>query len=239
MASEAYEQILHIQSLDRSIALLRHRADSHPARTAIDAVDRQLAAHDGGTTEVEERRHELGRTQKRLEDEIASIEDKRRDIDGKLYGGEITASKELLALQDEAAALLQRQTGLEDQDLEIMEQVEELESTLASLAEQRSELTGQRAIHEGELATAIDSINGEIAVIQGQRDGAASGASAELLARYEDLRDQFDGQPVARLVGANCDGCHIQLSAVVIDQIGKMPEDAVVICEECGRLLVR
>ena len=60
-----------------------------------------------------------------------------------------------------------------------------------------------------------------------------------MLASYEELREQFGGQPVARLVGANCDGCHIQLSAVAVDRIGKMPEDAVVTCEECGRLLVR
>lgn len=239
MASEAYEQILHIQSLDLSIEQLRHRIVTHPARDAIEQIDVGLADHDGRVTEVDAKRHELGRVQKRLEDEVASIEDKRRDIDGKLYGGEVNASKELLALQEEAGSLLERQTGLEDEDLEIMEQIEEVDGQLEVLAGERTALTDQRSVHEGELGTAIDSIEGEIAVLQGQRDGAAGGAVAELLGRYEALRTQFDGKPVARLVGSGCDGCHIQLSAVAVDQIRKMPEDAVVTCEECGRLLVR
>ena len=44
---------------------------------------------------------------------------------------------------------------------------------------------------------------------------------------------------MARLVGTNCGGCHLTLSAVELDRIRHQPGDAVVLCEECGRLLVR
>ncbi len=66
----------------------------------------------------------------------------------------------------------------------------------------------------------------------------AAGIDAELLARYEQLRHELGGIAVARLVGTNCGGCHLTLSAVELDRIRHEPGDAVVLCEECGRLLV-
>lgn len=239
MASEAYEQILEIQALDLSTTQLQHRRDHHPNRQRMAEIDAELATHDAAVAEVAERKHELERQQKRLEDEVAMITEKRANIDGKLYGGEVTASKELLALQDEAASLLARQTEMEDDDLVIMEQVEEVDGELAGFAEQRAALENERSVQEAELAVAVEAIEAEIAELQAKRADNAGPANAELLGRYEELRDQFDGVAVARLVGSSCDGCHMQLSAVAVDQINKMPEDAVVTCEECGRLLVR
>ena len=239
MASPAYEQILEIQAIDLAIDRLHHQGRTHPARAAMADIDERLEAHDAEAAAVEERRHELQRRQKRIEDEVAGVEDKRRHIDGKLYGGEVTGSKELVALQDEAANLLQRQRAMEDEDLELMEQLEELESDLASRAEQRSTLDRDRTAAEAELDVALDGIETEIAELTGRREELVGPANPELLAHYEALRSQYDGVPVARLVDGRCDGCHIQLSAVAVDQMARMAEDAVVSCEECGRLLVR
>jgi predicted nucleic acid-binding Zn-ribbon protein len=239
LASQAYEQILQIQALDVSLRQLNHRIENHPARLGIAEIDGELANHDQAVAEVAEHQHELQRQQKRIEDEVALVADKRLDIDGKLYGGEVTGSKELLALQDEAASLLNRQTQMEDDDLLIMEQLEEVDSKLAVLAEARAAFEQQRAAQEAELQSAVAEIEAEIRTVAGQREAEARSANVELLATYKGLMRQFDGVAVARLVGSRCDGCHMQLSAVAIDQIGKMPEDAVVTCEECGRLLVR
>ncbi len=244
MASPAYELILQIQGLDLAIDQLRHRAASHPERESIAAADAELAAHDAEAAVVEERRHAIERDRKRLEDEVALLRDRRTEIDGKLYGGEVTASKELLALQDEASGLLDRQTALEDDELELMEQLEELSADLGARSESRAVIEARRHEATGRLDEAIAEIDGEIDGLATERTTAASpdpppSGWGDLLTRYDRLRPQYDGIPVARLVGNRCDGCHIQLSAVAVDQLGKLPEDAVVTCEECGRLLVR
>lgn len=239
MASQAYEQILQVQGLDLSIIQLKHRLAHHPTRLRIVEIDSELAANDVSAAEVAERRHELERQQKKLEDEVAMIAARRQDIDGKLYGGEVTASKELLALQDEAASLLNRQTQMEDDDLVIMEQAEEVDSELAVFTDKRTALEAERIQQEAELAVATEQIQAEVAELDAERLEVAGPANQDLLAKYEDLRAEYDGVPVARLVESRCDGCHMQLSAVAVDQIHKMPEDAVVTCEECGRLLVR
>jgi uncharacterized protein len=72
-----------------------------------------------------------------------------------------------------------------------------------------------------------------------ERADIAAAVDAELLERYEGLRHDLGGIAVARLVGTNCGGCHLTLSAVELDRIRHQPDDVVVLCEECGRLLVR
>lgn len=245
MASPAYELILEVQALDLSVDQLRHQAATHPDRERVAEIDARLAAHDAEVAEVESARHELERQRKRLEDDVATIQARRTEIDGKLYGGEVTASKELLALQDEAASLLGKQNALEDDELELMEQLELRSGDLATRAEGRSELEAERATAQASLDAALATIEAEIAAADQQRSAKAAPEPGsvqgwpELVSRYDELRAQYDGIPVARLVGSRCDGCHIQLSAVAVDQLSKMPDDAVVTCEECGRLLVR
>lgn len=245
MASPAYELILAIQALDLSIDQLRHRGSTHPSRDELASVDDQLVSHDGEVTEVETHQHDLERQLKRLEDEAALIADRRRDIDGRLYGGEVQASKELLALQDEAASLLAKQTGIEDEELELMEQLEEVQQDLTARASARASIEERRRAVQAELDRSLAEIEAEVAQLAADRTARSNPTPGslpgwdDLLGRYEDLRPQFDGVPVARLVDGRCDGCHIQLSAVAVDRMGKMAEDAAVTCEECGRLLVR
>jgi hypothetical protein len=60
----------------------------------------------------------------------------------------------------------------------------------------------------------------------------------DLLARYEQLRSKLGGTGAARLVGASCSGCHLTLSSMELDRVRKAASDAVITCEQCGRILV-
>ena len=61
----------------------------------------------------------------------------------------------------------------------------------------------------------------------------------DLLADYERIRGTRAGIGIARLEHGTCQGCHIKLSAVELDRIKGLPDDARITCEECGRILVR
>lgn len=239
MASPAYEKILALQALDLNIMQLRHRHANHPARQALDALHAEKQQLDAVGVELGERHHDLERQRKRFEDEAALISDRRADIDKKLYGGEVTASKELLALQDEAASLKQQQTDLEDQELELMEQLDELSTEQSGHDEQLKGLQNRIDSAQAELDGQLKEIDAEIVGVEDDRNLAVADADSVLVEQYEALRPLYDGVAVARLTNGSCDGCHIQLSAVALDQMMKMAEDAVVTCEECGRMLVR
>ncbi len=239
MAAPAYEQLLAVQDLDTTIDQRRHRIANHPIKSEISAIDDKISAVAATVAEVEARRHELQRDVKRLADEVALIDDKRAQIDAKLYDGSVTGTKDLLALQDEAKMLLDRKNGIEDDELEFMESLEAVEAELAPSVAEREKLAAEREERESALTAAIAELEVELAETERQRADAAGAVPSELLAHYDRLRSDFGGVAVARLVGSTCDGCHMTLSAVAIDLIKKQPEDAVVTCDDCGRLLIR
>ncbi len=239
MASPAYEKILDVQALDLNLTQLRHRHANHPARQSLVELNDEREQLLVTGSELDERHHDLERQRKRFEDEAALIKDRRDGIDKKLYGGEVTASKELLALQDEAASLKQQQTDLEDQELELMEQLDALSVERDSYSGQMEALDGRITSAEQALAEHLTDLDSEIETVDANREVAATKADASLLDQYEKLRPLYDGVAVAKLTNGSCDGCHIHLSAVALDQLMKLPEETVVTCEECGRMLVR
>lgn len=235
----AFDDLLRLQEHDTRADQLRHRLDTLPERAARDAHLERVAEHDATTAEVNAKREELARAQRRLEDEVASVSAKADEVDTKLYSGSVTSPRELQALQDDLDSLRRRQRQLEDEVLELMEQLEPVERELDSRAAERAELDQQGATLEAALAEAEAAIAAELATVQAERAEIAAAVPAELLDHYEELRRRLQGIAVARLVGSQCGGCHLSLSAVELDRIRHEPPDALVHCEECGRLLVR
>lgn len=234
-----WDALLAVQGHDTHTDQLVHRRKTLPARAELAAAMGRLVDLERRAGEVEAQRHELARAQQRLEDDITSINDKATQHDKTLYGGTIGNPRELQVLQDEIAALKRRVSQLEDQELELMEQIEPLDAELARLAAERDSLDDQAAALRAAIAEDEAAIEAELASVHAERGSLVAGVEPDLLAEYEQLRPHAGGIAIARLVNGSCGGCHLSLSAMEIDRIKKLPEDALVHCEECGRLLAR
>ena len=88
--------------------------------------------------------HENNRTQKRLEDEVATVEERIENQKRKLYGGEVLAIKELQALEKDIESLKERQIAIEDQIIEVMELNEPIQSEIQNLTTQQEEKQRKR-----------------------------------------------------------------------------------------------
>ena len=234
-----WDALLAVQDHDTHADQLVHRRQTLPARAELEAAMAELAALERRAAEVQASRHELGRAQQRLEDDIASLNDRATQHDKTLYGGTITNPRELQALQDEIGSLKRRITQLEDQELELMEQIEPLDRDLAEMDGSRAALDERSSALRAQIAEEEVAIDDELAAVRAERDSLAADVEPDLLTEYEELRPHSGGIGIARLVGTSCGGCHLSLSAVEIDRIKRLPPDEPVHCEECGRLLAR
>jgi predicted nucleic acid-binding Zn-ribbon protein len=228
-----------VQALDTTADQLRHRREHLPERADLAACQTQLRKLEQRTGEVQGRRDELTRNEKRLEDEISMVRDKATQTDKKLYSGTVNVPRELTALQEEMEALARRQRQLEDQELELMEQAEPLDADLVTFAAERTALDEQAVGLIARIAEEEVSIDAELADVVAKRADAVVGVPPELLSEYVSLRGALGGVGVARLSGNRCEGCHLTLSAVDVDRIRRAPEDEIPHCTECNRLLVR
>lgn len=234
-----YEKLLEIQELDTRIDQLVHRRDGLPERGRIAeaeqvlaTVQEQIAAQSAA---VAERR----RDQHRIEDELATSEERARQIDSKLYGGTVSAMRELQDLQTELETVQRHISGIEDRGLAALEEVEAAQARLGELEAMRTEIDARRNDAEIALTAAAAEIDAELDEVRVARETATNGVPDALVADYERLRDAFGGIGVAKLEGSRCEGCHLSLSAVELDRIRHLDADEPVYCEECGRLLVR
>lgn len=234
-----FDELLRLQDHDIVIDQISHRQASLPERPALAAADAAVAAVDARVAATQAQRDELARDEKRLADEVATVEAKATEVNDKLYGGTITSPKELQAFQEDYDSLKRRQRELEDREIEIMEQIEPVDADLAKLADERAGLAAQRDQAVAALEAAESAVAAELAEAMSQRDDIVAAVPADQLATYDRMRPDYAGTPIARLVGSNCNGCHLTLSAVALDRLHALPPDALATCEECGRILVR
>lgn len=233
------DHLLDLQANDTHADQLRHRHETLPERARLVELDRRRSSVEASVIEPRTQRDDLAREQKRIEDEVALVEEKVAHVDQQLYGGGVTSPKEAQALQADLESLKRRQSQLEDQVLELMEQIEPLDVSLADSEAELAGLAAERAEVAAALAAGEAEVAAELASVAAARDDLVAQVPEALITEYEHLRPSFGGVAVAKLVGATCQGCHLTLAAAEVDEIRRRPPEAIVHCPDCGRLLVR
>ncbi len=228
-----------MQEHDSAVDRLRHRRRTLPELAELADLEKRGAALDRSLTEVGGTRAEVVRRQRGLEDELALVENKLAEAQAKLYGGTVSLIRELQALQAEVEALKRRKSSLEDDVLETMTEREPLDEEVAGLESQRADLDQRAGQLRATLAEAQSAIDTELATELDARSTAVASIPGEVMTSYERLRTRLDGVGIARLVNGRCDGCHLSLSVTELTNATRLPADALLHCEQCGRILVR
>jgi predicted nucleic acid-binding Zn-ribbon protein len=239
LTTSPLDALVALQDIDTAIDQHRHQRSRLPERTELAAIDQRAAGLRSAAAEVTEIRDRIAERQAVLEADLSATEERSVAVSRRLYGGEVSASRELQALSADIDGLKARASALEDQVLEVMEEREPLDARLSDLSSELAALE-QR---QGGLAAALGSseavIEEQLADLARRREAAARAVPPDLADTYDRLRARLGGIAVARLVGSHCDGCHLTLPAAELDRIRHLPDGEVVTCDQCGRILVR
>ena len=236
---ESLEHLLQIQDRDKSIAALRHQKSNLPERQEIADLLEALSTLQKKKDFVSKELISKEDDQQRLEDEVNAIEERVSEQEANLYSGEVSAIKDLQAIQGDIAGLQERKRLVEDQIIVVMEQIEPLKTLFDQLEIEEKTNTEQQAELEAALLRKEQSIEKQIEDVEAERSELALDTSPALLEIYEKIRKQSGNIAVAQLNAMTCKGCHLDLPAVEVDRLKKLPPDQLVHCEECGCILVR
>jgi len=230
--------LLGVQERDTGLDRLRYRRSSLPERAAIGerrALESQLAAR--ADTTRRDRDATLAE-EKRLDDEAQKLARRAKEVDGKLYSGTISSPRELLDMQADIDQLDRHRAVIEEEELEVMERRETLDTELAALEAELSGLRAELTQLEATLRAGETEIDAEISVEESARAEEARGVGADLLADFERIRSQNHGAGVALLIGTTCQGCRLSIPAIEADRIRHDPEAGIATCDNCGAILV-
>ena len=231
-------RLLDLQAIDTRLDQIAH-ARSHLPQLAelADLLGKARLIDD----QLVRSRTELGDVQREVakaESDVQLVRDRAARDQARLDAGTGSA-KDLQAISHELTSLARRQSELEDIELEVMERAEAAESDVAELERGRGELTTRIEALEEARDQAFARLDGEAADIGGPRPTVADEVGADLVALYEKIRLANGGTGAAALRQRRCGGCQLELNPVEIQRIRSAPEDEVLRCEECRRILVR
>ncbi len=235
----AFDDLLTLQEHDTAADRLRHRRDALPERAALAEADASRAKLDEELADARARRDEVVREERKLDDEVRTLEDRAKAEETKMYSGTISSPRELQAMSADVAHLRKRARELEDEELEVLERREAHDTEVAGVEAAMAAVVADMERISAALAEAEAEIEAELSVEQDARSALVPGIPASVLSLYEQIRAANRGMGAARLVGGNCQACHLALPATEVDRIRHMAPDAIARCEHCGAILVR
>ena len=235
---DSQRALLELQRHHSAIDRLTARRGSLPEDARLAELAGGLAVVDQLAAERQGNLTTLQREQARLEDEIDMVTRKAHSEEDRAASGRVTSPKELTAIQEEVAALKRRQSVLEDDLLERMEQRETLEAELAELDGRRETITAEQVEVTRDRDAALVEIDADLATERAAADELAPRVDEELRALYDQVRKRQGGVGAAALVGNTCQGCRVSISPVELAALRKLPPETVKRCENCRRILV-
>lgn len=234
----AQAALLELQAQDSILAQLQHRKNTLPELAEIVVLEARAKELDGQRIEHDTAVSDLTRAQKKADAEVEQVKARRTRDEERLSSGAISNPKDLASLQHELVALERRIGTLEDDELEIMESLEEAQARLTNvqgdLADVRAELEQKIAARDA----AIGVLDQQAAEAQAERGTVVGGVPADLIGLYDKLRSQY-GTGAAPLRARRCEGCRLEINGADLRELAAQPEDEVLRCPECSRILIR
>lgn len=169
---------------------------------------------------------------KKLEIDIET----RRTTIGRLKTQQFETRKndEYKALEHEIDRYGREVTGLEDQELVLMEKAEALKHDTTRATEARAKVQSLVDEELKQLAERVANSRSQIAEIEAERAGVATKVEESLLQRYDRLFDK-KAPAVVELENGICGGCHMKVTAATLSAV--RADKVITSCENCGRIL--
>lgn len=236
---EEQRRLLDLQALDSRRDQLQRQRREHPTVSTLDDLARQADDLALALTAAEQALEEAASRLRAAEREAEDITRRQQKDQTRLDAGSVSSPRELESLQHEIATLQAKLDDVETEELEAMEQLDTAQAAVTRLRADVSALgqtTESTQAEQGEAWATIDSDLDEIA---SQRSEITAELPPGLVQSYERSRDQHGGVGVGALRHGRCDGCRLSLTPADLARVNAAAPDALVRCEECGRLLVR
>jgi uncharacterized protein len=237
-AAQDQWRLLDVQAHDTRLSQIAHRQKAMPEHAEIEQLRTRLAAIDAELVVARTAASDLGRELAKAEGDVEQVRTRAQRNQARLDSGQGSA-KDLQGLQHELDSLANRQSVLEDVELEIMERQEVAAAALATATAEHDKLVAQLTEVEERRDKALAVLEAEAGTERQARENAAAGIPSALITLYEKIREQSDGVGAARLYQRRCEGCRLSVPPNDLNTIRSAPLDEVIRCEECRRILVR
>ena len=187
------------------------------------------------TAEAERELASWREKQRGFDGQMRELSDRIRTAERELMSGRVKNPKELEGMQANVTALKRRRSGLGDEDLEAMLEIERLQAEAdarrAALVMEEARWQAEQARLAGELNRSVAELKSLAARLNHQWEAVPS-QDREL---YRNLRQRRGGRALALERDSTCTACGVTLPTGMVQAVHGGDER--VLCPSCGRLL--
>ncbi len=223
--------LLYLQAIDQELDEKTKRLHEIETRLASDPA--LAAAH----AELQASDRQLADLRGRLRDrelEAKTADTRIKDMDRRLYGGQVSNPKELEGLEKELKMLKRQRNALDDQLLELMDTVDQAQAQANLRANAVKQSEGARADDLQQLTHEQETLNAQLAALSSNRDQIRASMDADALRTYDNLRRRL-GRAVAQIRRDSCGVCGVSVPTGLVQRARTGSE--IVYCSGCGRIL--
>ena len=170
-----------------------------------------------------------------LESSLARLEERLQAAEQRLYGGAVTNPRELSASEEERRLLQEQRGAEEDSMLDVMVEIEELQSSRDATQELLGRLETDREAEYADLLQRQDALVVRIDELRRGRQRITPEIPVAMLSVYESLIKTRGGHAVAKVERGLCQGCRLALPTME-NQRAKSSQ-GIVQCSSCRRIL--
>lgn len=197
------------------------------------AVLKAQAVIQKATNALNESDNELEEVRKKVEEKTLKL----KLTQAKLFGGKISATKELQDLQAESEALRRTIKTLEDEQMQQLESNEARQGIKSNAEAGLQQLLNQKATENSLLLGEREKLKSQLPKINSQREALKSQLDGKLLEEYEVLFKSKGGVAVAEIFDESCKACGVELSPTDIQHAAN--PGVITKCKSCGRILYK
>ena len=215
------QKIRHVEAELRTLPLERQSLDSkaNAAAAHLEALKQR-----GRTIEVDK---------KKLELDVGTRSDSIAKLRTQQY--ETRKNDEFSAMGREIERYQKEISGLEDQELELMEQADQLKAQIATEEKQTAAAKESIARQVANLDAKESALGGRLEELKKERADSAAKMDEDLLDLFNRLFSSKGDAAVVALEHDFCTGCHMKVTTQTAVRVKGGRE--IVSCEQCGRIL--
>ena len=224
------EALLALQDHDMRVAEIRRELHDIPARKEFEL--KRLDEHKQALADAQEALKAKQSEIKQLEIEIETQRGKTAKFRQQQL--DIKTNKEFKAIESEIKSVQRAISGLEDNELVLMEELESIQSDIAA---RKTDLEAEEAAVNADVKVFDEraaELEKECTVEEERRTEAAKAVDPEWLERYDTIRVRRRNALV-KLENGVCSGCHMQLPPAALHDTRN--DKTMTACDYCGRLL--
>lgn len=218
---------------DKDLELDKLRADAAAIPKKVEAVKAQIQTVKKA---LEDAKKELTTFQLAKKQKELDLDAQETSI--RKHAGELNAVKSndaYKALLGEIEKAKKDKSGLEDQILQVMEQIDQANRTWKEkeVSAKGEEVTLQKQISDLEaLKTKLEA---DVVAKQTVRDETAGSVPRQIAEEYKRLRENRKGAALVPLRNEQCTGCHMKVSQNLINEVRRGQK--IMTCEHCSRIV--